>query len=197
MKKLILVSATALLSCSAAVNAQNDNLTAQNDIAVVGSNSPSEKIVNSNEAVRTKRLDRSRVSYQSQQQFYTDFGAIPGAVWERDGLFDKVIFNENGVTKKAFYDMDGSLVGTIVDKSFSDLPANAQRYIDKKYAGYAKGDVVFFDDNELNSTDMILYGDSFEDEDNYFIELSRDNKDIVLEVNMNGNVKYFKDISSK
>jgi hypothetical protein len=42
---------------------------------------------------------------------------------------------------------------------------------------------------------MILYGNEFEDEDNYFVEMTNGRKTIVLQVNMEGNVSFFKDIS--
>ena len=38
---------------------------------------------------------------------------------------------------------------------------------------------------------MMLYGQQFADADNYFVELSKDNKKIVLQVNMSGEVFYF------
>jgi hypothetical protein len=54
---------------------------------------------------------------------------------------------------------------------------------------------MLFDDNEYNQSDMVLYGHVFTDADNYFVELSNNNKTIVLEVNMEGLVTFFKDLS--
>jgi len=41
---------------------------------------------------------------------------------------------------------------------------------------------------------MILYGIQFEDADNYFVELSKGTKKIVLQVNTDGVVFFFKQL---
>ena len=94
----------------------------------------------------------------------------------------------------AYYDIDANLIGTTMDKTFDDLPAKAQKYINSKYGSYSKSGVIFFDDNEFNETDMVLYNQPFEDADNYFVELQKDNKEIILRVNMNGDVSFFKQL---
>ncbi len=38
---------------------------------------------------------------------------------------------------------------------------------------------------------MILYNNAFDDEDNYFVELQKDNKTIVVQVTMDGLIGYF------
>jgi hypothetical protein len=48
-----------------------------------------------------------------------------------------------------------------------------------------------FDDNEYNESDMLLYGQLFEDEDSYFVEVQKDDKRIILQVSMDGQVSYF------
>jgi hypothetical protein len=75
------------------------------------------------------------------------------------------------------------------------MPDNARKCIEKHYSDYTTQSVILFDDNEYNSSDMILYGNAFEDADNYFVELSNNNRKIVLQVNMEGLVTFFKDIS--
>ena len=39
---------------------------------------------------------------------------------------------------------------------------------------------------------MNLFDLQFDDADNYFVELEKDNKKIVVQVNMSGDVSYFK-----
>lgn len=138
-----------------------------------------------------RKLEGTEVAYQSKQAFYTDFGDVPNADWKRTRNFDEVAFSQNGQTVTAYYDASSKLVGTTSVKSFNDLPAKAQQTINDRYAGYVKGPVVFFNDNEANETDMILMGTQFEDADNYFIELSKDGKTIVLQITMDGDVMYF------
>ena len=43
---------------------------------------------------------------------------------------------------------------------------------------------------------MVLYGNAFEDADNYFVELANNDKTIVLQVSMDGLVSYFKDLTN-
>jgi len=78
--------------------------------------------------------------------------------------------------------------------TFTDLPEKAQKYINKKYKDYNKGVVIFFNDNEFNETDMLLYNLQFQDEDSYFAELSKDNKKIVVRSNAAGDVYFFKEL---
>jgi hypothetical protein len=54
--------------------------------------------------------------------------------------------------------------------------------------------VIFYDDNEHNDNDMMLYGIQFEDEDNYFVELSKGSKQIVLQVTPEGNIFFFTEL---
>jgi DUF1365 family protein len=42
--------------------------------------------------------------------------------------------------------------------------------------------------------DMILYGNTFDDADNYFVELKKDNKAVVVKVDLAGYVSFFTDM---
>ena len=96
----------------------------------------------------------------------------------------------------AFYDNDGKLVGTTMIKTFADVPANGQKQIKKKYKDYTVGPVIFFDNNEFNETDMMLYGLQFDDEDNYFVELTKGNSKIVVRVNSAGDLLFLNSCST-
>ena len=52
-------------------------------------------------------------------------------------------------------------------------------------------DVLFFDDNEYNETDMELFGVQFETADNYFVELTKGDKKEVVKVDTSGEVYHF------
>jgi hypothetical protein len=93
-----------------------------------------------------------------------------------------------------FYDDQSKMVGTSNNVTFSELPKRAQQYINEKYKDYSVGPAVFFDDNEYNETDMVLYGLQFDDEDSYFVELAKDGKKIVVRSNSSGDVYFFKDL---
>jgi len=136
----------------------------------------------------------SAVSNQTKSAFFADFGNVPDVKWKRAVYLDEAVFTKDGKELKAYYDFYSKLVGTTSIKTFADIPLNAQKEIKSKYKDYAIGVVVFFDDNEANETDMLLWNTQFSDADNYFVELSKDKKNIVLQVNAEGEVFFFKEL---
>ena len=147
--------------------------------------------------ITLKALEGKEVSTFSQQQFAVDFGNVPDVAWTRDAYFDKATFiNAKGMEMSAFYDVDGQLVGTTSSATFNDLPAAGQAEIRKHFTNYQQAPVIFYDDNEDNETDMILYGMQFDDADNYFIELvDKKGRPAAYKVDLSGNVSFFADMS--
>ena len=171
---------------------------AQTGIASVENNDQSlaklQKALNGENREERNALKKSKdkfVSYMAKEQFKIDFGNIPEVIWRSEANFDVATFKKDGVVESAYYDYYAELVGTTIQKSFEDLPLKAQEYINKHYGDYTKGDVILFDDNEYSETDMMLYSLQFEDQDNYFIELTKGDKRIVLESDLSGDVTYF------
>ncbi|MDP4223654.1 MAG: hypothetical protein Q8868_10105 [Bacteroidota bacterium] len=143
-----------------------------------------------------KKLEGKEINVMAKNSFITAFGNLPNVKWERSANFDEALFMKNGKEMKAYFDYEGKLVGTTTHVTFADIPANAQKEIQSKYKDYTiVPAVVFFDDNEVNDTDMMLYGVQFEDADNYFVELTKGTKKIVLQVNTEGMVFFFKELS--
>jgi hypothetical protein len=105
-------------------------------------------------------------------------------------------FMQDGQTKCAYYDYNNELVATTMDMAFSDLPVKAQKIINKKFSDYEVAQVMFYDDNEFNETDFVIFGEPFQDEDSYFVELLKGSERIVLHVYLNGDVSFFKKLSS-
>lgn len=138
--------------------------------------------------------NRSQVASLSKDAFYSDFGKIPDVKWERGPQFDEATFTKNGLKQTAYYDNHYMLVGTTADKKFADIPAKAQKDIQKHYKGYAIGAVVEYKDNENNDTNMLLYGTQFDDADHYFVTVSKGDKENVLMVKTNGEVSYFRNL---
>lgn len=135
--------------------------------------------------------DLKNFNYQTRAEFYADFGYIPITRWEYSDDFDKISFLKNNVEYTAYYDLDSKLVGTISKATEADLPGKAMEKINKWYKGYTVGDIIFFDDNELNESDMIYYSRRFDNEDKYFVELENGKDRIVVQVNSAGDPSYF------
>jgi len=146
------------------------------------------------ERAALRKPEGSDVGLQTRNSFYADFAEIPNVKWKRIDNFDEARFIKDGKEMTAFYDDDSKLVGTTQNKTFVDVPAKGQKEIKAKYKDYMVGPVVFFDDNEVNETDMIMYGFQFDDEDNYFVELTKGNSKIVVRVNAAGMVYFFKEL---
>ena len=100
----------------------------------------------------------------------------------------------DGKKLKAYYDVHGELIGTTSRELFADIPGTAQDDIRKRYNDYEVKEVIMFHDNQQNDSDMILYGSSFEDADNYFVRLEKGTKDIVLKVSPVGDASFYKQI---
>lgn len=193
MKKLFVFSVASFLIATG-INAQTSEAAVKKNIASLNRKEATIEKEKRKEKKELRKLEGKEASFQAKQAFIREFGNIPVSQWRRTANFDEATFSKNGKPTTAFFDADATLVGTTSHKTFADIPANAQKYINKKYHGYTKSDVMLFDDNELNKTDMILYGNQFDDADNYFVELKKDNKAIVLQVNMNGDVSFFKQL---
>lgn len=138
-----------------------------------------------------RKLEGNEVSYNSIQAFEKTFSHIKPSSSERLDNFDEFNFIENGKKISAFFDADFNLVGTTQIKSFTDLPAKSRALIAEKYKGFSPSNVLYLDNNELNSTHMILYNYEFEPADSYFVEMSNGFKTIVLQVKKDGKVNYF------
>lgn len=192
MKKLFVLSVVVLLIVT--VNAQTDAASIRKDEAKLKKEQFIIKKEKKVERKELRKLEGKEVGSQSKQAFYSDFGNITVSKWERTANYDKATFTKDGQAMTAYYDFDSKLVGTTSHKTFADIPASAQKQIDAKYQGYTKADVIFFDDNEINETDMIMFGNQFDDADNYFVDLKKDNKEIILHVNMSGDISFFKQL---
>jgi hypothetical protein len=123
-------------------------------------------------------------------QFAADFPDAKDVHFEQVRGLTEVAFSQDREEKIAYYRDGDQLVGTIRKGSFSGLPGNAQKEIQQKYPGYTIVNVVKFDDNESELTEMIQDGISMDDADNYFVELKNDSKAIVVKVDLSGGVDY-------
>lgn len=145
--------------------------------------------------ISLRKLRGTEVSTLSQQRFQAHFPKATNVSWSRQDYFDVASYTMNNKSMTAYYDDDSHLVGTISPSTYEKLPTSARNSIGKHYKGYAPEKVIFYDDNEANPTDMIMYNTQFEDKDSYFVELSNGSHEIVLHVFMDGNVMFFKSLS--
>ena len=125
-----------------------------------------------------------------KNQFTDDFPDAKNVHFERVKYLNEVSFTQGKQKMYAYYDDGDQLVGTIQNESIASLPDNAQKEIQTKYAGYTIGNVVKFDNNQSDDMEMILYGKTMDDPDNYFVELKNGSETIVVKVDLSGGVNY-------
>lgn len=185
MKRLAILSMTFLLALAVVqIQAQESKKEAKKEAK--------KEIKNERKALR--KLERNEVNAVSKSSFFADFGDVPDVKWLKSVYFDEARFTKDGKELTAFYDFDGKLVGTTAIKTFADLPPKGQKAIQTKYKDYSIGPVIFYNENEFNESDMLLYGLQFEDEDNYFVELTKGNSKIIVRVDPMGVVYFFKQL---
>ncbi len=191
MKNIIIVSAITL-GFTISMTAQTDKEThLKKDMKNLDKREAAIKKEKQEVRKELRKLEGEEVSAEAKQHFDTDFIATTDARWERTAHFDEVAYTKDGQMSKAYYDTDTKLVGTTSNRTFEELPAKAQKTINRKYRSYKSGDVILFHDNEFNRSNMVLYNQQFMDNNNYFVEMKSENKRIVLRVNMEGDVFYF------
>ena len=134
------------------------------------------------------------VSNRTKVQFQEDFPYATDINYVRTANFDEVSFM-SGKEKvlKSYYDENSDLVGTTQNESFADLPGNAQKQILKYYADYSIVRVVKFHavKEEDDGLEMLESRSEFDNPDNYFVELKNNNKAIVVEVSLSGDVGFY------
>lgn len=145
------------------------------------------------QANNSKIRDRG-VSTFSKEQFAFDFSHTADATWKRTDLFDEVTFMQDGKKYTAFYDNHSQLAGTTSTIQFEELPLHAQQEIKKSFRDYSVEATINYDDNELNATDIELFGLQTDAADSYFVELKKNNKRIILQVFTSGDVIFFHDM---
>ncbi|WP_298360503.1 hypothetical protein [Runella sp.] len=190
MKKLLSIAVSMLVFVTA-INAQTEKAAIKKDIARIEKKEAELSVEKHEAKMELRELAGKEVSEQSKKQLMSDFGISQNAQWERTDHFDEATFMKDGKIQTAFYDYDTKLVGTTTIKTFSDLPAIGQKYINEYYKSYTVGDIIEYDDNGPVNSNMIFFNKRFEDADHYFVELKKENKKIVVQVSMDGTVSYF------
>lgn len=140
-----------------------------------------------------RKARRNQVSDFSKRQFETDFGKIPDARWSRTELYDKVVFTKDGKKQTAFYGDDFKLIAVSTFKTFSDLPPKGQSKIKKAFKDYIVGAIYYIDSYSTADATLMYYGIPLEN-DYYFVELTNGAKKILVRVDTNGYVQFYKQL---
>ena len=140
-----------------------------------------------------KKLEGTVVSQDSKTSFYMNVGNVSDITWTRSTYYDEANYKKDGAEMIAYFDVNGSFVGTTNIKNFSDISSSLQKGIKKLYPDCTPGTVTFFKANEDNTTDMILYGVQFESKTHYFVELTKGDSKFVI-MDSSGELSLFKQL---
>ena len=126
--------------------------------------------------------------------FRTDFPMATEVNWTKMDGYNTVSFVNNGERAHAYYNDKGILVGTIIDKKFTDLPDRAQYYITDHYNDYDISAVALYDDNEDEPGGLTLNSQSFDNWDHFFVRLiqKKTHQQLMLQVSTTGDVSVYK-----
>lgn len=127
------------------------------------------------------------------QKFNANFPKAQNVAWSVPANYVQVDFTSNGKHRAAYYDYNNHLIGTSHFLSYSMLPENGRARIARDYKGYTPVKTMFYDDNEDNDLNMILFDMPIE-KDSYFVQLKNGAKQIVVQVDTDGEVSYFSDL---
>jgi opacity protein-like surface antigen len=111
--------------------------------------------------------DANKINVRIRTNFDADFNKASEVTWTVRKDFVKASFTSEGENMQAFYNYEGSLIGTSRDLTVEALPKKAKKLLSDKYAGYAVKEVILF---------------SNKDEDAYYVSAENDKHKIILKV---------------
>ena len=140
----------------------------------------------------THKTVKKNIAFMAIQDFQSDFPHVKNVQWNRDQQYSEASFVRNGIPMHAFYDWDGSLVGTTHDFAYSNLPAAARKTIAKQYKDYTIERTIVYKDDEDGLNDLYPLT-PYENAVNYFVSLKKNDRPetVILQVTPDGNVSFF------
>ncbi|MFT3823184.1 MAG: hypothetical protein QM731_04655 [Chitinophagaceae bacterium] len=141
-----------------------------------------------------KDKGEEKINEITVDHFHEDFPAAAQATWIKGGGFDKVTFEQKGETLTAYYDFDNNLMGTMQNVEETALPEKSIKQIDKHYPDYVVAQVLKFEDNQENDNDINYFYEPVHEPLSYFVELTNEKHEIILQVSPNGEMSFFKQL---
>lgn len=118
------------------------------------------------------------VTTKMLSHFNENYSNAINVKWTTGETFVKATFTQNNKKWEVFYDAEGNLYGTSRVIPFSELPAKAAAYINKKYADYTIHETIEFD--------------SAEEGIHYYVSVKQKHKRYILRAEQSGWVSVFK-----
>jgi len=133
-------------------------------------------------------------SYFAKNSFSAKFVGAKDVAWSTVESYYKASFTLNGEKKAAFFDGQGEYVATTQYIKSDKLPAESIAKLKKLYSGYAIGEILYFEiDNSGSSLQPNVFSGSG-DSTYYFVSLRKGDSQIVVKVNDQNDIAYFKSL---
>ena len=133
-----------------------------------------------------KNTSEAGITTSALNHFATGFTQAKDAVWSVSANCQKAIFNLNGVSTTAFYDLSGEYIGSTQDVDYAIIPADAKETIAKKYTDYAVNEVIKFNYEGTNTDINPIV---------YFIDLKKaDASEVVLRIAPGEGLSFYKKV---
>jgi hypothetical protein len=132
-----------------------------------------------------KKTETTTVSAFVQNEFDSDFSGATNVVWTITENSQKASFLMDGVAMTAFYNLQGDFLGTTQYVTYRNITAKAKKQIAADYAGYDVNGVIRMNTNDTTS--------GF-DQTIYFVDLKKDNAEVLVRVDSSSNVYFFKQV---
>lgn len=120
--------------------------------------------------------DANKVNRRTINTFQYEFKGATNVEWDVKSNFSKASFTVGGENVQAFFDTEGTLIGTSRSLTVDKLPTDVKRAFAKKYSNYEITESIKFDDVDNTS---------------YYISANNENEVVILKIT-NGSFSVFK-----
>jgi len=182
MKKLVVIVVTLLLAMPVMFGK-----------TLKESNTPSGVSKKETKGTRMARIESEATtpSAEAEDSFKANIGSAPDVKWSHSAALDVATYSKNNTETQAIFDFSGKLIGTSTLQKFSDLPKSAQNRITRQYKDYTIGEVIHLTYLGSLAPDFVLSGNLYNNPSNYFVDLKKGARMLVIEVTPDGETNLF------
>ncbi len=121
--------------------------------------------------------DANSVSIKIKDAFATKFEGAKNVNWTSNVNFVKATFDYKGETVEAFYNLDGTSIGTSRSVSTQALPLDAKKELEKRYSNYVTTECIMFEGH---------------DETSYYVSVTNEKQSVILKISAEGETSVYK-----
>lgn len=167
------------------------------DLGIVYKDNPNKTREMKREVRAEKQSTRAveSISTETMDRFKEDFPKAQNVAWSvpADQFIEASFLDKKNKPMMAFYSFENQLLGTGHYTNYDAIPAKAQQKIAKDYKGYTPVSVMWVDMNESSDESLDLFELPIES-DGYFVQLKNGEKQIIVQVDTDGEILFFNEV---